>query len=64
MAAMSVYGSAGVFDIMMPAEQHPLVGHAESDVLVSYPKFDCIGKQMVMTKVATITHRFRPASND
>ena len=59
MATMSVCNNAGMFGTE-PAERHPLVGHADSDTLVNYPKFDCIGKEMVMTKVATITQSISP----
>jgi hypothetical protein len=53
-AAMSVCTPASLF-CAEPAAQHPLVGHADSDILLSYPKFDCIGKSMVMTKAGAIT---------
>ena len=54
MVTMSVCNHAGMFGTE-PAERHPLVGHADSDTLVNYPKFDCIGREIVMTKVVVIT---------
>ena len=53
MAAMSIYTDADLFTVE-PAASHPLVGHADSDTLATYPKFDCINKSMVLTKARAI----------
>ena len=53
MAAMSICTDADLFSVE-PAASHPLVGHADSDTLVSYPKFDTINKNMVLTKARAI----------
>ena len=56
MAAMSMSNGFDIIGVE-PALRHPLVGHAESDHLLTYPKFDCIGKQAVITKVGHISFR-------
>jgi hypothetical protein len=57
MAAMSrVNGFA--FSDVEPAIRHPMVGHAESDHLLTFPKFDTIGKEAVITKVGHILANF------
>ena len=57
MAAMSMSNGFDIIGIE-PAVRHPLVGHAESDHLLTFPKFDCIGKQAVITKVGHIFANF------
>lgn len=53
MAAMSIFTDGDLFSVE-PAALHPLVGHADSDTLVQYPKFDTINKSMVLTKARAI----------
>jgi hypothetical protein len=49
---MAAVGRCGELDLFSaePVVQHPLIGHADSDVLVNFPKFDCIEKSTVLTK--------------
>ena len=47
-----------------PAVRHPMVGHAESDHLLTFPKFDTIGKQAVITKVGHIFANFARLRTD
>lgn len=49
MTAMSVRAELDMFSAE-PVSRHPLVGHADSDLLLNFPKFDCLGKMMVLTK--------------
>ena len=53
MAMMSIAEAAELFTVE-PVAAHPLIGHADSDALVQFPKFDTINKSMVLTKARAI----------
>jgi hypothetical protein len=59
---MSMCTSEELFTVD-PATAHPLVGHADSDTLVQYPKFDTISKNMVLTKARAISDPILPDSS-
>lgn len=63
MAAMSIRSDFDIIGVE-PAVRHPLVGHAESDHLLNFPKFDCLGKRAVITKVGHIFANFAPHRTD